>query len=199
MITISTPQTAGVTQPMPIAYVERNSAGIVTMSPIAVIVGVATLSRSQLYALAASARTTAIAPTSKLESTPPNTEMTTRSTTSIVAMPSAIATPFASRAKSSDTENVRTVAAYMFWKRTPSRFDVASNMPVWMLVPSRDDNAPKMLPRIELAAGSSMSRPGSFASVPVIAASAMPAAISPTVETTSETRPWRIVRRSALQ
>ena len=48
--------------------------------------------------------------------------------------------------------------------------------------PDRDESAPKMLPRIEFAAGSRTRSPGSFSSVPVIAPRATPAAISPTVE-----------------
>ena len=56
---------------------------------------------------------------------------------------------------------------------------------MWIDVPSRLPSAPKMLPRMPMAAGTSTSRPGRASSVPVMAPRVSPARRSPPEETSS--------------
>src|SRR4051812_29665454 len=66
-----------------------------------------------------------------------------------------------------------------------------------MAVPNRLPRAPKMFPRMPMAAGTSTSRPGRRSRVWVMAPRVSPAARSPTDDTNSATRPWRVPATSA--
>src|SRR4051812_24940477 len=68
---------------------------------------------------------------------------------------------------------------------------------MWMLVPSRLPSAPKMLPRMPMAAGTSTNKPGSLSSVWVILPSVSPATRSPNDDTSSASNPWRAASTSS--
>ena len=70
-------------------------------------------------------------------------------------------------------------------------------VPVWICVPRRLPRAPKMLPRMPIAAGTSTRSPGSSFNVPVIDPSVMPAMRSPPEESRSATKPARTPAASA--
>src|SRR5919108_2517884 len=140
-----------------------------------------------------------MAPTNRLDRTPPRIEMTTRSAREIVVTPKATDTMRASAAPPRETARVRTVVAYRFSNSTPPRARLTSNRPEWIVVPSREAMAPKMLPRVAMATGIRTSRPGRRSSVPVIFPRTTPATRLPAVAMRRATNPWAMVRRSARQ
>ena len=177
---------------MPTKNVARNSAGSVTMSPAAVTSGAATLSMSHPRRTDRAA-TPSVSASTKIEpNTPPTIEMTKKSVSEIVSeTPNALAIVLASTASAADTASVSAAAAKMFWPTTVSRRHDSRKVPVWIDVPSRLPSAPKMLPRMPMAAGTRTSRPGSSSSVPVIAPSVSPARRSPPDETSSAAKACR--------
>ncbi len=74
--------------------------------------------------------------------------------------PSPTATPLDSTASATDMPMVSSIAANTFWPSTVSRPSDQRKVPVWMAVDRRLPNAPKMLPRRPMAAGTSTSSPG---------------------------------------
>ena len=86
-----------------------------------------------------------------------------------------------------------------FWYRTPLRRRDSSNTPAALAVPNRAPIAPKIVPRMPVAAGSRMYSEGSSLSVAWIDEVVMPAISAASVLTTSATKPWRRVRCSDRQ
>jgi hypothetical protein len=82
----------------------------------------------------------------------------------------------------------RTTAAWMFSASTPRR-RLKLKRPVWIEVESRLPIAPKIAPRIPMAAGIRTARPTSSSSLPEMLASAMPATSSPVEEMNSDANP----------
>ena len=157
---------ATVTPLMPTRKVARNSDGNVTMSPAAVTSGAATLSMSQPRRTDSAATTEREAEHDDRRRCPPTIEITRKSASEIVSpTPEAPATALASTARAAETNNVRATAATTFWPTTVSRRRDRRNVPVWIDVPSRLPRAPKMLPRMPMAAGTSTSSPGSSSRV----------------------------------
>src|SRR5205823_13033657 len=162
------------------------------MSPAAVTRGAATLSMSQPRRADNAATPNVIARTTTDEIAPPATEITAKSTTEMVpATPNATAIVLASTARANEIENVSAIDASTFCPTTVSARRERLNVPVWMAVPSRLPSAPKMLPRMPMAAGMSTSRPGRASSVWVMAPSVSPANRSPPEETRSAALPCR--------
>src|SRR5438876_3783324 len=162
------------------------------MSPAAVTRGAATLSMSQPRRADNAATPNVIARTTTDEIAPPATEITAKSTTEMVpATPNATAIVLASTARANEIENVSAIDANTFCPTTVSARRERLNVPVWMAVPSRLPSAPKMLPRMPMAAGMSTSRPGRASSVWVMAPSVSPANRSPPEETRSAALPCR--------
>ena len=181
-----------VTPLMPTSRVARNRAGSVTMSPAAVTRGAATLSMSQPRRTASQATPRVRASTTIELRTPPTTEITRKSTVEMVsATPKAVATTLASTASAAEMNRVRAIDATTFCPTTVSVRRDRRNVPVWMEVPRRLPSAPKMLPRMPMAAGTSTSRPGSASSVWVMAPRVTPASRSPPEETSSAASAWR--------
>ena len=83
-----------------------------------------------------------------------------------------------------------TAAACTFSASGPRR-RLARNRPVWIAVERRLPIAPKIAPRIAMAAGIRIASPTSSSSVFVIEASTMPAINSPTLEMNSAANPCR--------
>ncbi len=160
-----------------------------TMSPAAVTSGAATLSMSHPRRTDIQA-TMRVRPSTNTEPrTPPTTEITRKSASEIVSpAPKADDTTLASTARAADTNSVRAMEASTFWPTTVSRRRDRRNVPVWIEVPRRLPRAPKMLPRMPMAAGTSTSRPGSRARVSEMAPRVTPASRSPAEETSSAAR-----------
>jgi hypothetical protein len=118
---MATPAMAGVTHRIPANAVATNRAGRVTMSPAAVTSGAATLSRSQPRRNATRDRRIVNPPTTTLESTPPMTEITMKSSIEMLSMPKTSENVSARTPRSSEMARVRTVTAKTFWYRMPSR------------------------------------------------------------------------------
>jgi len=78
-----------------------------------------------------------------------------------------------------------------FWPTTVSRRRERRKVPVWSAVPRRLPIAPKMFPRMPMAAGTSTRRPGRDSSVPVIEPRVSPARRSPPELSRSATKPAR--------
>src|SRR5699024_2112354 len=66
-----------------------------------------------------------------------------------------------------------------------------SNLPVCANVPSRAPNAPKMLPRIPIAAGTSSNNPGNDSNAADIEPNAIPAIRSPVLDNSNAPKPSR--------
>ncbi len=97
--------TTGVTIGTCTRNVARNNAGSVTMSPAAVTIGAATLSRSHPRRTLSAATPTVIPSTTIDDSTPPITEITTKSATEIVfSRPNPMQMAFARNASASEIE-----------------------------------------------------------------------------------------------
>src|SRR5680860_30841 len=176
--------------------VATTSAGRVTMSPVAVISGepMASMFHPRRWALLLSSST----PTrmNPLESRPPTMDTTISSHTVMVCRPKAAAVARAATAPSAEDTKVSRIEASTFCAvKVPRRSSVVYS-PVRMPVPSRAPNAPKMAPRIPMAAGTSTNNPGSCSRRPFIDPSTMPAAIPTTVEMARARKPCLIVRRS---
>ena len=93
-------------------------------------------------------------------------EITRKSASEMVSVtPKMPATALASTARAAETNRVRAIEATTFWPTTVSRRRDRLNVPVWIDVPRRLPSAPKMLPRMPMAAGTSTSRPGSASRV----------------------------------
>ncbi len=162
------------------------------MSPAAVTSGAATLSMSHPRRTDSDATPRVRASTTIELSTPPMIEITRKSASEIVSdTPKIPATALASTASAPETNSVRAMEATTFWPTTVSRRRDRLNVPVWIEVPSRLPSAPKMLPRMPMAAGTSTSRPGRASSVPVMAPRVSPARRSPPEETSSAARACR--------
>src|SRR5699024_3965357 len=89
-----------------IAKAASHSAGRVTISPMAVTTGAATLSRSQPRRTATRAVHTVTTSTSTLEATPPSTEMTRKSIRLMCGIPISVVTSHARTASATDTYTV---------------------------------------------------------------------------------------------
>src|SRR5699024_8911798 len=89
-----------------IANAASHNAGNVTMSPIAVTTGAATLSRSHPRRTATRAVHTVTPSTSTLEATPPSTEMTRKSIRLMCGIPIRVVISHASTANATDTYTV---------------------------------------------------------------------------------------------
>jgi hypothetical protein len=154
----------GVTNRNPIRYVARKRLGRVAMSPAAVTMGAATLSRSRLRFAQNAATATVITSTTTDEMMAPITEITMKSTMEIVGVSkNAAETALASTAKAKEIDSESRIAAPTFCPKSVStRFDTRK-VPAWIWVPRRLPRPPKMLPRIPIAAGIRMTRPGSVA------------------------------------
>jgi hypothetical protein len=100
------PATTAFTPSMRVMNVARNSVGSVTMSPIAVTIGVDTASRSYPRRNDSSDRPIVTSRITTEPSAPPTTEIVTRSHREIVCSPKAAATSFASSASHKDDANV---------------------------------------------------------------------------------------------
>ncbi len=184
--------TTGVTHARPTRYVARKSAGSVTMSPAAVTIGAATLSRSQSRRTEIDATATVIAITTIDERNPPTTEITTKSAIEIVfSRPKPTEITLARIASTSEIESDSEIDAARFWPRTVSGRRDSWKVPVWIAVLSRLPIAPNTFPRMPIAAGTSTSRPGSASRVPVIEPRVNPARRSPPELIRSATKPAR--------
>ena len=105
----------GVTTSKPTRYVARKSVGSVTMSPAAVTIGAATLSRSQPRRTLSAATPTVIASTTADDRTPPSTEITTKSAIEIVwSSPNPTDTVLASTARTTEIDSDSATAAARF-------------------------------------------------------------------------------------
>ena len=151
------------------------------MSPAAVTIGAATLSRSQ------SRRTEHGDDHDRDRPSPRSTTGTRRSprsrrsrrsrSCSRARRPPRSPWP-GSRARARSTSDIEIDAA-RFWPTTVSRRRDSWNVPVWIAVPRRLPSAPNTLPRMPMAAGTSTRRPGSASRVPVIEPRVSPARRSP--------------------
>src|SRR5215831_18376890 len=106
---------AGVTNRKPTRYVARKRLGSVAMSPAAVTMGAATLSRSRFRFAQKAATATVSTPTTIDEMIAPITEITMKSATEIVGvLTSAADTARASTASAAEIDSERTIDAAMF-------------------------------------------------------------------------------------
>ena len=190
LATAQRPARVGVNQLMPTRYVARNRLGKVTMSPAAVTSGDWTLSRSKSKRTEIAVTTTTTSRTTTDDNIPPTTEITTKSAIEIeFATPNATETALASTARTSEIDSDNASDAATFWPTSVSSRRDTRNVPAWIAVPRRLPSAPKTLPRMPMAAGTSTRRPGSASRVPVMAPSVRPARRSPPDERRSATNP----------
>ena len=107
-----------------------------------------------------------------------------------------MATALARMASAREIDSVRASEATMFCPTTVSVRRLIRNVPVWMAVPRRLPRAPKMFPRMPMAAGTSTSRPGRALRVLVMAPRVRPARRSPPEETSRAAMPCRALEAS---
>ena len=88
--------------------------------------------------------------------------------------PNATAKPLATIASRNASDIDSATADARFWPTSVSMRHESRNVPAWTAVPSRLPSAPKTLPRMPIAAGTRIMRPGSFSRVPVIEPSVRP-------------------------
>src|SRR4051812_8911085 len=111
-------------------YVARNRLGSVTMSPAAVTIGAATLSRSRLRRAQYAATATVSASTTIEEMMAPITDTTMKSTTEIVDVcRNASDITLASTASTAEIAIDDTSAAAMFWPTSVSIRRLSRNVP----------------------------------------------------------------------
>jgi hypothetical protein len=162
------------------------------MSPEAVTSGAETLSRSHSNRTDASASAT-VRTRSPIEArTPPAIDTTMKSAREIAPGTAAtIEAILASTAMPSENVRVSTNVARTFCPTTVSVRAERRNVPVWMAVPSRLPREPNTCPRMPMAAGTAISRPGSRSSVSLITPRVSPAARLAAVAPSRAPRPCR--------
>src|SRR5699024_10962255 len=174
-----------------IANAANHNAGSVTMSPMAVTTGAATLSRSHPRRTATRAVRTVTASTSTLDATPPSTEITRKSMRLMCGIPSRVVISHASMANATETYTVSRHDPASDCPVAERSCQGFSNLPACANVPSRAPNAPKMLPRIPIAAGTSSNNPGNDSNAADIEPNAIPAIRSPVLDNSNAPKPSR--------
>ncbi len=102
-----------------------------------------------------------------------------------------MASDLASAASAREMTKVSVIAESTFWPTTVPRRRDSVNVPARREVPSRLPSAPKMLPRMPMAAGMSTSIPGSCSRVSWMLPSVTPARMSTLDEMSRADKPCR--------
>jgi len=157
----------------------RKSIGKVTISPAAVNRGALMLSMSQFLRKPSVATITFTTRRTSPASTPPRTEMKMNCCMLMLSMPMAVEITLARKPIRKETTIVMIREASMFCRRMLPLRRESSNVPTCMAVPRRLPRAPKMLPRIPMAAGMRTISPGSISRVSVMKPRVIPARMSP--------------------
>ena len=138
-----------------------NNAGSVTTSPTAETSGALTSSKSQPRSADRAARPRVTAISTKNDSRAPTADRTTRSATATTeSRPKTGERIFVSTASITAVTSDKTPEASTFWATKASGRRDIRNVPAWIEVARRLPSAPKMLPRIPIAAGTNTRRPG---------------------------------------
>ncbi len=147
------------TQRWPRVRVASTNAGSVAMSALALMIGVPMASMSQLRRSAVRVRASTTPTRKTLASSAPSIDTVTSAPRPIDGRPNAAVLMRAATPSRAPVTTLSSAAASRFCTMKLLRCSPRSNWPVSMPVPSRAPSAPKMAPRIPIAAGTSTSRP----------------------------------------